>query len=98
VKDFQEYWAVRLPPEAELCAFPQAEKELASMMTIETNLKSVSWNRLAFILVPRKEGKAPRPLPAPFEIKKPLTWAETRVPANETTHQAFEWSVGFLID
>lgn len=97
IKDFKEYWGVKLPNFPELCTFPQTETQMEQIASFETNIKDLSWNRLAFVVIPRREKTFKSPIR--FNLKNPQKWVDDRRPASEKSGvTAHEWAVGFIFE
>ncbi len=99
VKDFIEYWSVKMPESDKLCVYPQENAELEKVAKYVVVPNTVRIKRIVFLIIPKngfkttaasKFSKAPTEKWQPEEVRRPAA-------ANESAPiEIREWGVAFL--
>lgn len=94
--DFMEYWSVKFPQSESYCVYPQDDRQLEKIASLEINPKPVAMRRVIF-LVQVQEGLRKNGGKFTKAPKRPWNPVPLRVPAAESREiVAREWGVGFL--
>lgn len=110
VKDFREYWQLKLPRAPSYCVYPQDERQLSRATKLKITPAPEKVIRIAFMIVPQDTGFTPDY----FKQKPRTAWTPhareaggvivaldppataNRTPASKTGITVREWGVGFL--
>lgn len=96
IKDFSEYWSVKMPPSKSFCVYPQENADLNKVAALEVSPAPSSITRIGFLIVP-EEGYGKDHA---FKSRPEREWAPShRAPASVSQDgiHVREWGVGFLI-
>ena len=95
MKDFSEYWSIKMPPSDEYCVYPQDERTLSRVAPLEITPTPARITRMNFVIVLKK---AMASYDGPFSIVPHAEWKITkeREPASDDAFVIHEWGVGFL--
>jgi hypothetical protein len=99
VKDFEEYWKIKMPPTDTLCVFPQSEIQLDKTAKINLTPQAHSVVRRLFVVVPKDRetffGKAK------FTREPSSAWKSSTTPQVlnfKSDVDVREWGVAFLFN
>ncbi len=98
VKDFREYWSVKMPLSQKYCVFPQENLEMDTIAKLQITPAPARVTRVGFMIV-IAEGLVQSTRKFTREPSQP--WKETKdLLASENTQgiQIREWGVGFVED
>lgn len=104
VRDFEDYWARRVPPAGRYCIYVQDENDTRALLSLEIDPKPDSFRQVWFFLVPQvdrysmKSKLIGKPAVA-FNFSKKVAPAKRAVAAARATpFEVREWGVGFLVE
>jgi hypothetical protein len=82
IRDFRQYWSIKLPPGSQFCVFPQEERELARIAPLDVQPRPARIARELFVVIPKEAlGTASA---AGFSRPPEVAWkASERTPAAE---------------
>jgi hypothetical protein len=94
IKDFTDYWTIKIPQSERYCVYPQSNSELQAIAALEIEPKPSQFKQVLFIVQfgENLDGKG-KFHSAPIATWKPA--ADTREPASASI-QVREWGIGFL--
>jgi hypothetical protein len=97
VKDFEDFWAVKLP-KGNFCVYPQSHKELQPIAQWKSSVAPTYFKRILFVVVP--EQIIGKKVAANFKNRPKSDWNPLsgvyRHPASKNKLQIHEWGVAFL--
>ncbi len=102
VKDFAEYWSVKMPAAEHYCVYPQENKTVEKVSSYEITPMPTKVERLFFIIVPNHgEYKKLSHGGGKFSKEPTVAWMSKPTDGRSTASQGSglevrEWGVGFL--
>ncbi len=101
VRDFSEYWAVKMPTADSYCVYPQENKVVEKVSSYEITPKPSKVERLFFIIVPNHKEYQKVANNGKFSKEPTKSWlakpSADRATASEPSGlEVREWGVGFL--